>query len=105
MGFDEEVYELCKKVPWGKVTTYGEIARALGGKGFQAVGNALNMNPFSAVSCNDERMVPCHRVVKTDGRIGGFALGVDAKVMILRKEGIEVKDGKVVGFEEKMFKF
>ena len=105
MGFNEEVWELCKRVPWGRVTTYGELARGLGCKGYQAVGNAMNKNPFGAWSCNDERMVPCHRVVNSDGSIGGFALGVDAKVMILSKEGVEVKGGKVVRFERVLFRF
>ncbi|HII71948.1 TPA: MGMT family protein, partial [Candidatus Woesearchaeota archaeon] len=64
------------------------------------VGNALNKNPYGAWSCNDERMVPCHRVVNSDGRLGGFALGTEAKKMILEKEGVQVKADKVVQFEE-----
>jgi len=105
MGFNEDVWELCKKVPWGKVTTYGEIARALGCRGYQAVGNALNKNPYGAWSCNDERMVPCHRVVNSDGRLGGFALGTEAKKMILEKEGVGVADGKIADFEKVLWRF
>ena len=104
MDFNQQVYSLCRKVPFGKVTTYGEIARALGCKGYQAVGNALNKNMFGIWSCNDERMVPCHRVVFSDGRVGGFALGTDTKIMILKKEGIEVKNGKIIDFEKRMFR-
>ncbi len=105
MGFNEQVWEKCKEVPWGRVTTYGELARALGTEAYQAVGNAMNKNPFGLWSCNDERMVPCHRVVNSDGIVGGFALGEDAKIMILRSEDVEVKDGKVVDFEKRLFKF
>ena len=65
--FQEKVYKLCKKVPKGKVSTYGEIAKALGKKGLmsRAVGNALNKNPYAPI-------VPCHRIVKSNGEIGGF---------------------------------
>ncbi len=105
MGFNDQVWELCKKIPFGKVTTYKEIARALDTKAYQAVGQALKKNLYGIWSCNDERMVPCHRVVKSDGSIGGFALGQKAKIMILKEENIEVKDGKIVDFEKRMFRF
>ncbi|MBI4140409.1 MGMT family protein, partial [Candidatus Woesearchaeota archaeon] len=66
--FQKRVYELCKIVPKGKVTTYREIGNALGGKGqiYRAVGVALNKNPFAP-------QVPCHRVVNGNGFVGGFA--------------------------------
>lgn len=96
--FADKVYELTKKIPEGKVTTYKEIANALGTKAYQAVGSALNKNPFAPV-------VPCHRVVNDSGKIGGFASGINNKIKILAKEGIEVKDNKIVGFEEKLFRF
>lgn len=97
MGFNEEVWALCKKVPAGKVTTYGSLARALGTRAYQAVGNAMNKNPYGAwtLGLDDPKMVPCHRVVNSDGRIGGFARGVDAKTELLRREGVEVVEGKV----------
>jgi methylated-DNA-[protein]-cysteine S-methyltransferase len=88
MGFNKDCYSLLKKVPRGKVTTYGAIARALGSKGYRAVGRAMNQNPYSPE-------VPCHRVVCSDGKIGGFSLGISKKIKILREEGIEVKGGKV----------
>ncbi len=96
--FNEKCYSLLKKVPKGKVTTYGEIAKALGGKAYQAVGNAMNKNPYAP-------KVPCHRVVNSDGSIGGFAFGVSEKVKILKSEGVDVIDGKIVEFEKKLFKF
>ncbi len=112
--FQSKVFSLCKKIPRGKVSTYGEIAKALGGKIImsRAVGNALNKNPFGAwgraggLSCRRQgRMVPCHRVVKSDGSLGGFATGSRKKIKILKKEGIQVKNNNIVDFKNKLFKF
>ncbi len=98
--FQKKVYSLCKKVPKGKISTYGEIASVLSKKIImsRAVGNALNKNPFAPV-------VPCHRVVKSDGTIGGFDTGIKKKINLLRKEGIEVKQGKIVDFKKRLYKF
>ncbi len=76
-SFSEKCYELLKKVPKGKITTYKEIARALKTKAYRAVGNAMNKNPYSP-------KVPCHRVVKSDGKVGGFALGKRKKILMLK---------------------
>ncbi len=96
--FNERVWELCKQVPAGYVTTYQELARALGTRAYRAVGNALNKNPHAPI-------VPCHRVVKSNGTLGGFARGGEAKEALLRKEGVVIKDGCVVDFERKWFRF
>lgn len=88
MNFNEKCYELLKKVPEGKVTTYSEIARALGTKANRAVGNAMKKNPYSP-------HVPCHRVVRNDGNIGGFALGTSRKIDMLKKEGVKAVEGKI----------
>ena len=96
-SFDEKCYEVLRRVPVGRVTTYGEIARALGSGAFRAVGGAMNRNPYAPE-------VACHRVVCSDGRIGGFANAVEIKVDLLRSEGVEVRDGRVVDFEEKFFR-
>jgi len=92
--FQNKVYKLCSAVPKGRVTTYGAIAKALRlkGPGARAVGNALNKNPYAPV-------VPCHRVVASDGSIGGFASGCKNKIAILKKEGVVVKNNKIVDFE------
>jgi len=87
-SFDERCYDVLRKVPKGKVTTYGAIAKALKSKGYRAVGNAMNKNPYSPE-------VACHRVVGSNGRMTGFATGVDKKIKMLRKEGVEVVNGKV----------
>mgnify|MGYP001584157386 CR=1 FL=1 len=87
-SFNERCYKLLQKVPRGKVTTYQELARTLGTKAYRAVGNAMHANPYAP-------KVPCHRVVKSDGRIGGFASGTKKKIEMLKKEGVEIIDSKV----------
>ncbi len=87
MNFSQKVYALTKKIPKGKVTTYKQIAKAMKTKAYQAVGNALNKNR--------NKDVPCHRVVKSNGEVGGFAGGTNEKIRILEKEGIEIENGKV----------
>jgi methylated-DNA-[protein]-cysteine S-methyltransferase len=111
--FQKKVYVLCKRIPKGKVSTYGEIAKALGGKGMmsRAVGNALNKNPFGAwgrvggPSCRrQDLIVPCHRVVKSDGSIGGFATGSKKKIRILAKEGIQIRNNRIIDFKNRLFR-
>jgi len=98
MKFADKVYEFTKKIPRGKVTTYKKIAKALNCKAYRAVGTALNKNPYAPI-------VPCHRVVKSSGEIGGFASGTRNKIKLLKKEGIKIKDNKIVDFKNVFFKF
>ena len=91
-----KVYELLKKIPKGKVTTYKEIADQLKTKAYRAVGQIIGQNPNAP-------KVPCHRVVKSDGSISGYAFGVDKKIALLKSEGVETENGKVVNFEKKFF--
>ncbi|MBW2971516.1 MGMT family protein [Candidatus Woesearchaeota archaeon] len=95
MSFNEDVWEMCKRIPEGSVSTYGELARALNTKAYQAVGNAMNKNPRGAWNTSGPERVPCHRVVNSDGRVGGFARGTEAKIALLEKEGVEVRNNKV----------
>lgn len=88
-GFPQQVYKLCSRIPKGKVSTYLEIARALHNPGAaRAVGNALNKNPFAP-------QVPCHRVIRANGAVGGFASGTKRKIALLKPEGIIIKQGKI----------
>lgn len=98
MTFNERCYALLKTVPKGKVTTYKALAEALGTKAYRAVGNAMNKNPNLIV-------VPCHRVVKTSGELGGYAYGSAEKIKLLESEGVIVEKGKVVDFESCIFTF
>ncbi len=89
MKFQARVLELVSKVPRGKVTTYKELARALGNpKACRVVANALAANPRPL-------KIPCHRVVRSDGKIGGYRLGRRRKIELLLREGVKVEDGKV----------
>jgi len=97
MKFSDKVYRLTKRIPKGKVSTYGEIAEALGCKAYRAVGNALNKNPYAPT-------VPCHRVIRSDGGLGGFASGIKAKIRLLKKEGVKTTNGKVLDFEKVFYK-
>lgn len=97
--FQEQVWRYCAQIPRGRVTSYRLLAKAIGSpQASRAVGNALNKNPYAPE-------VPCHRVVKNDGRLGGYAGGTAAKARILRQEGVFVKAGRVVDFRDKLFTF
>ncbi len=89
MNFNEKCYEILRGVPQGKVTTYAGLARAVGSaRAARAVGNAMNKNPYAPD-------VPCHRVVRSDGGVGGFASGTRKKIEMLRAEGVNVVRGRV----------
>ena len=96
--FSLRCYNLLRKVPRGKITNYKDLAHAMKNKTYRAVGTALNKNPYAP-------QVPCHRVINSDGRIGGFAAGTKKKIEILKKEGIPIKQGKVEHFEKYLYKF
>ncbi len=83
---------MTKKIPRGKVTTYGEIARILKTSP-RAAGRALHENPHPI-------KIPCHRVVKSDGSLGGYSGGIKAKVKLLKKEGVKIIEGKIVNFKD-----
>jgi len=94
-----EVYGLIKRIPCGKVTTYSEIARALGNRNLaRSVGNALNRNP-------DLVVVPCHRIVRSDGSVGGYKLGCGKKIELLEGEGVKIKEGLIDNLEAYLFRF
>jgi len=97
-SFDERCYILLGKVPKGRVTTYKELAKALGTRAYRAVGGAMKRNPYAP-------RVACHRVVKSDGSLGGFAYGAREKIKRLRDEGVKVRTGKIQDFERVFFSF
>jgi methylated-DNA-[protein]-cysteine S-methyltransferase len=96
--FNQMVWDACKSIPFGRVSTYKEIGNAIGSKGYRAIGNALNKNPHAPI-------VPCHRVVNSNGKIGGFAAGKEKKSQLLTKEGITIINGKISDFTEKKIGF
>ena len=89
MSFNEKVWALTARIPAGQVRTYAWIAHELRSKGYRAVGNALNRNPYAPA-------VPCHRVVGSNGSLTGFAGGLEKKRKLLAEEGITMKNGRVV---------
>jgi methylated-DNA-[protein]-cysteine S-methyltransferase len=83
-GFTRKVLEQAERIPFGSVSTYREVATRAGSpRAVRAAGNALGSNPIPIV-------VPCHRVVRTGGGLGGYTGGIDRKVTLLRLEGVEV---------------
>ena len=83
-AFEEEVWRVIASVRYGETISYGEIARRIGRKkAVRAVGGACGENPIPI-------LIPCHRVLQSDGGIGGFALGIDAKRLLLGLEGTDV---------------
>jgi HemK-related putative methylase len=96
--FSEKCYARLSCVKKGQVTTYNEIAKALNTRAYQAVGNAMNKNPYAP-------HIPCHRVVNADGRIGGFQGGVKKKITMLDLEGVHVKNGRIIDFEKHLFRY
>ena len=88
MNFNENCYNILRKVPRGKVTTYNALAHALKTKAYRAVGNAMNKNPYAPE-------VPCHRVINANGELGGYAQGIKKKIQMLKAEGIEINNNKI----------
>jgi methylated-DNA-[protein]-cysteine S-methyltransferase len=100
MKFADRVYSLCKKIPKGKVSTYGTLAKALNSSP-RAVGQALRCNPYAPI-------VPCHRVVSANGSIGGFmgntkGKSIQKKIALLESEGIQIREGKIKNFKPQVF--
>lgn len=89
---NEDVYELLRKIPEGKVTTYGDLAKALGNpSASRIIGRILGQNP-------NPIHVPCHRVVMSDGKLGGYANGTAKKKGLLEKEGLSITNDIVSDF-------
>lgn len=100
MGFFEDVYGIVKKIPKGKVSTYGQIARILGQPTkSKIVGWALHSNPYPGV-------VPCHRVVNRNGELsGGFAFGgLEAQKKMLEEEGIKFGNNGIIDLKIYLWK-
>jgi methylated-DNA-[protein]-cysteine S-methyltransferase len=90
LKLEDKVYKKLLEVPPGMVTTYGELARAVGlTNGQRAIGRIMNKNPYPVI-------VPCHRVIKSTGKIGGYAWGGKIKTNMLSKEGVKIKNGKII---------
>ena len=99
MNIEEKIYKKLLQVPSGYVTTYGELAKAINLKnGQRVIGQIMKKNPFPVI-------VPCHRVVKSDGTIGGYAYGTEIKKNMLTKEGLKINSNKILDFKDNLFRF
>ena len=96
--FEVQCLELLGQIPKGKVTTYREIAKALDSQDYRAVGRAMARN-------RDLVVVPCHRVVCSNGKVGGYANGIDQKIKLLEREGIPISREKVVDLKSVLYRF
>ena len=87
-----DVYDMLVRIPKGKITTYGDVAKALGHpNASRAIGKILNKNPNPIV-------VPCHRVVMSNGKIGGYASGKAKKKELLKNEGLRFMEDYMCDF-------
>jgi len=83
-SFQSKVYKVVSKIPKGKILTYKKVASLAGSpRAWRAVGNVLNKNR--------NPKIPCHRVIRSDGTIGGYNRGIKNKIALLKKEGVFIK--------------
>ena len=88
--FQKRIFERLMEIPYGRIVSYGDIADEIGvAEAARAVGQAVGANPLPIV-------VPCHRVVRSDGKLGGYSGGLGRKVALLAVEGVDV-DGHQPG--------
>ena len=83
--FQQRVWAYLQTIPYGRTVTYGQIAKELDIHSAQAVGGAVGRNPFSII-------VPCHRVLGSQGHLTGYAGGLDKKMWLLKHEGVELSE-------------
>ena len=99
MNLEQKIYKKLLEVPKGKVTTYGELAKSIGfTNGQRVVGRIMNQNPYPVI-------IPCHRVVRSDGKVGGYDYGEEVKINMLEQEGIKIKNGKILDWEKTVHRF
>jgi O-6-methylguanine DNA methyltransferase len=97
--FSEAVLVICQRIPCGRLATYKSVATALGRpQAVRAVGNALNKN-------DNFKKIPCHRVVMSNGHVGGYRRGGPKKVKLLAGEGVKIEKGRIVEFDKYLFNF
>jgi methylated-DNA-[protein]-cysteine S-methyltransferase len=96
--FHHKVLKLTSEIPKGSITTYKILAEKLGTKAYRAVGTVLKNNKQPII-------IPCHRVVKSNGEPGEFPSKTYKKEDLLKEEGIEIKNNKIVNFKKKIYSF
>jgi methylated-DNA-[protein]-cysteine S-methyltransferase len=90
MNLENKVYKKLLEVPKGKVTTYSELAKSVGLRnGQRVIGRIMKKNPFPVI-------IPCHRVILSNGKIGNYAWGEKVKTKMLSIEGIKTMNGRIL---------
>ena len=96
---EKKIYKKLLTVPHGKITTYNELSKSIGlENGQRLVGQIMKKNPFPVI-------IPCHRVIKSNGDIGGYLFGIDIKKNMLIIEGICIIKNKIDNFKDVFFTF
>lgn len=99
MNLQQKIFKKLLEVPKGQITTYGELAKSVGLKnGQRAVGRIMNKNPYPVI-------IPCHRVVMSTGKVGGYAYGENVKIKMLTDEGVKIQNGKIFDLKNKLYRF
>lgn len=99
MNLQQKIFKKLLEVPKGQITTYGELAKSVGLKnGQRAVGKIMNKNPYPVI-------IPCHRVVMSTGKVGGYAYGEHVKIKMLNDEGVKIQNGKIFDLKNKLYRF
>ena len=89
ISFQRKVFEVVRKIPREKVLSYKVVAKLAGSpRAWRAVGNVLNKNR--------NPKIPCHRIIRSDGKIGGYKNGIGKKIALLKKEGLKIKGKGVI---------
>ena len=84
------IYRKAQNIPFGSVSSYGRISKAVFGdtRHSRFIGYAMHMNPLPII-------VPCHRVIRSNGELGGFGSGTQNKIKLLRAEGVKINNGRI----------
>ncbi len=96
-SFQMRALNLLLQIPKGRVTTYQELAHVMETRAYRAVGTAMAKNQFLG-------KYPCYKVVKSNSEVGQYAGETWKKIELLRDEGLEIRDGKIVDFEKVLFR-
>lgn len=99
MNLNERIYKKLLQVPRGQITTYGELSKSVGLKnGQRLIGKIMSNNPYPVI-------IPCHRVILSTGKIGGYVFGENVKTKMLSDEGIQIENGKIIDLKNKLYSF
>ncbi len=97
--FTKKVLEVVKKIPKGRLMTYSQVAKGAGSpRAYRAVGTILRINYRESqkqLPMTEFQPVPCHRVIRSDGKVGEYALGIKKKEALLEKEGHVIDEHKI----------